>query len=219
MGDSAVATGDMQTAAETGGQTKPAYAFQNLTSDPLLAQAPRIVFHGVQRPALGGIPLLAKIGQGGMGAVYYGLHPVMGVAVAVKVLPLDLVGHNPDMARRFVREAQIAGSINSANLIYVRDVGQDAGYFYQVMEYVRGLSAGAYLDLTRKNGRVGLRETEALKICIAAAKGLAAAHAQSIIHRDVKPDNILIPTVGETKKLQFPAAKLADLGLEQFTFV
>lgn len=67
-----MATGDMRTAAETSDQTQPAYAFQDLTSDPLLAQAPRTVFHRVERPALGGIPLLAKIGRGGMATVYYG---------------------------------------------------------------------------------------------------------------------------------------------------
>ncbi|MCY3024062.1 MAG: bifunctional serine/threonine-protein kinase/formylglycine-generating enzyme family protein [Planctomycetota bacterium] len=194
-------------------KTAPAYAFQDLTNDPLLVKAPRMEYAGAQRPSLGGIPLLAKIGQGGMGAVYYGLHPVMGVAVAVKVLPLHLVGHNPDMAKRFVREAQIAGSINSANLIYVRDVGQDGGYFYQVMEYVRGVSAGAYLRLAQKSGRKGLKQKDALEVCIAAARGLVAAHTQNIIHRDIKPDNILIPTIGESKKLRFSAAKVADLGL------
>ncbi|MCY3022799.1 MAG: serine/threonine-protein kinase, partial [Planctomycetota bacterium] len=213
MGDSAVATGDMQTAAETGGQTKPAYAFQDLSSDPLLSKAPHMEYLGARRPALGGIPLLAKIGQGGMGAVYYGLHPVMGVAVAVKVLPLHLASRNPELARRFVREARIAGSINSANLIYVRDVGEDHGYFYQIMEYVRGVSAGVCLKRLRESGRQGLDEKNALEICIAAAQGLAAAHAKGIIHRDVKPDNILVPVATDERKLLFAAAKLADLGL------
>ncbi|MCY3019595.1 MAG: serine/threonine protein kinase, partial [Planctomycetota bacterium] len=87
------------------------------SSDPLLSKAPHMEYLGARRPALGGIPLLAKIGQGGMGAVYYGLHPVMGVAVAVKVLPLHFASRSPELARRFVREARIAGSINSANLI------------------------------------------------------------------------------------------------------
>ncbi|MCY3024195.1 MAG: SUMF1/EgtB/PvdO family nonheme iron enzyme, partial [Planctomycetota bacterium] len=191
----------------------PASASHDLTGDPLLAKAPRMVHHGVQRPALGGFPLLSKIGQGGMAAVYYGQDPMTGLGVAVKVLPLDLVSRSPNLAARFVREAQIAAQIRSENLIYVSHVDQDGPYFYQVMEYVRGISAGTYLELAQKSGRAGLPETEALEICIAAAKGLAAAHAQNIIHRDIKPDNILIPTVGETRKLLFAAAKLADLGL------
>ncbi|MCY3021834.1 MAG: protein kinase [Planctomycetota bacterium] len=201
------------TPAGKGDRSASAYSFQDLTDDALLSNAPRIEYLGAQRPALGGIPLLAKIGQGGMGAVYYGLHPQLGVGVAVKVLPLHLASRNPEMVQRFIREARIAGRINSVNLIYVRDVGQDSGYFYQIMEYVRGVSAGLCLKRLQASGQVGLSEVHALRICIAAARGLAAAHACGIIHRDVKPDNILVPVALEERKLLFSEAKVADLGL------
>ncbi|MCY3017670.1 MAG: SUMF1/EgtB/PvdO family nonheme iron enzyme [Planctomycetota bacterium] len=187
---------------------------QDLTGDPLLVQASMIVFRGAPRPALGGIPLLVKLGQGGMAAVYYGIDTRLGAEVAVKVLPLHLVSQNPDIVKRFLREAQIAGSINSPNLVPVRDVGQDSGYFYQVMEYVHGVTAGKYLKyFIKRSEQVGLPENEALEICIAAANGLADAHVRNVIHRDVKPDNILIPKARDKAQLLFSDAKLCDLGL------
>src|SRR5437764_1349377 len=79
---------------------------QDLSHDVFLANAPRIDTNGKATPALGGIPLLAKLGQGGMGAVYYGIHPRLQVAVAVKVLPFHLAQSQPDMIQRFFREAQ-----------------------------------------------------------------------------------------------------------------
>jgi hypothetical protein len=190
----------------------PSRLLEDLSSEPLVAGATRVEHEGAPRPTLGGIPLLAKLGQGGMGTVYYGVHPRLGAEVAVKVLPFHLAARDADHVRRFVREAQIAARVKSPHLVAVNDVNEECGIHYLVMEYVNGKSAEGYLAEWRAKGQPGLPEAEALEICLAAARGLAAAHAEGIIHRDLKPANILIPKDREGG-LDLAAAKLADLGL------
>jgi serine/threonine protein kinase len=208
------------------GPGKPASSFmphstsvpiQDLKSEAALLAVPRMELDGKAYPALSGIPLLAKLGQGGMGSVYYGVHPRLRKEVAVKILPLHMAG-KPDLVQRFFREAQTAAQIQSPHLVGVLDVNEESGHFFLVMEFVSGLSAGGYLRQVKEQGRAGLSEHEVLMIALAAAEGLAAAHAAHIIHRDIKPDNILIPRrksgrEGDPGHLDFQAAKLADLGL------
>ena len=148
-----------------------------------------------------------------MGAVYYGIHPRLNKEVAVKVLPFDMAERNPDAIQRFYREAQLAARVQSPHLVGVMDVNQESGLFFLVMEYVDGVSALGYLRKITQTGAMGLHEAVALDICIAACTGLAAAHAKGVIHRDVKPDNILIPRDEQTKDFHIQGAKLADLGL------
>ncbi len=188
-------------------------AMQDLSRDEFIVNAPRMQIEGRAVPALGGIPLLAKLGQGGMGAVYYGIHPGFGREVAIKVLPFHLAQKDPDLIQRFFREARIAARVNSAHLVGVTDVAQESGISYLVMEFVSGKSAAQDLKLHRLCGAVGLPERMALELCIAACQGLADAHAANIVHRDIKPDNILIPYSKGTTVLDYPSAKLADLGL------
>src|SRR6185295_15065302 len=148
--------------------------------DEFIIHAPRTQIEGKMVPTLGGIPLLHKLGQGGMGAVYYGIHPGFKKEVAIKVLPFHLAQKNPDLINRFFREARIAANVRSKHLVHVTDVAQEAGISYLVMEYVTGMTA---------------------------------AHNAGIIHRDVKPDNILIPKYAGDDRLDYKSAKLADLGL------
>ncbi len=176
-------------------------AADDIGRDHSLITAPR---DADGRPLLGGIPLMRRIGRGGMGTVYYGIHPRLQVEVAVKVLPHHLVEEDPRMVERFREEGRMAAHLSSEHLVRVIDVNQEADIHYLVMEYVPGESAGAYLRRLRELGRAGLAEREALEIVTAAAKGLAAAHVRGIIHRDIKPDNILIPRGSTTM------AKLAD---------
>ena len=185
----------------------------DLTNENLLLSAARVEYNGRTCPALGGIPLLRKLGQGGMGAVYAGMHPRLHVEVAVKVLPYHLQEKDPVLIERFFREAQISAAVHSPHLVNVMDVNDEHGVFFLVMEYVRGKSAKEHLEAVLATGAQGLSERDALRISVAAVEGLRDAHAQGIVHRDVKPDNVMIPYKPHTQDLDLSAAKLMDLGL------
>jgi parallel beta-helix repeat protein len=177
---------------------------EDLSGDRLVASLKK---DAEGRPVLGGIPLICRLGKGGMGAVYYGIHPRLQVEVAVKILPHHLMDDDPRIAERFVTEARMAAALASDHIVRVLDVDVDQGTHYIEMEFVDGESAGSIMR------RVGaLRPDQALDIVIAATRGLAAAHERGIIHRDIKPDNILIPR-GKLGELELTRAKLADLGL------
>ena len=186
----------------------------DLSRETALAYAAKTKFRGMMRPTVGKMVLLAKLGQGGMGVVYYGVHPRLGSEVAVKVLSVQGSGaHLPEHVARFLREARLAASLRSAHLVSVIDVDRDetAGLHYIVMEFVRGYGANKWLEEYTKS-KTRVPEHLALDLVIAATKGLAAAHEAGIVHRDVKPDNILIPRRADGTP-QLSAAKLADLGL------
>jgi formylglycine-generating enzyme required for sulfatase activity len=183
---------------------RPSRPAEDLSRDPLVALLPR---DPEGRPLAGRIPLLCRIGMGGMGAVYYAVHPRLNVEVAVKILPPHLAEQDPSLVDRFRAEARLAAALASDHVVRVLDVDREAGTSYLVMEYVAGASAGEHLRNARAGGGRGLSEAEAIEIALAAARGLAAAHERGIVHRDIKPENILIPG-GERGK-----AKLADLGL------
>ncbi|HEY3323127.1 MAG TPA: protein kinase [Planctomycetota bacterium] len=191
-----------------------AVEIQDLSGERLLMAAPRKEAYGQQCPALNDIPLLAKLGQGGMGAVYYGIHPRLRSEVAVKVLPFHLAEQDPGMIRRFFREAQIAAQVRSPHLCNVMDVNEEAGLFFLVMEYVTGQTAGHYLKALLEKTNQGMPEKDVLDVTIAATEGLWAAHAQGVVHRDIKPENIMIPYAGRgSKEYDLPRAKMMDLGL------
>jgi serine/threonine-protein kinase len=191
---------------------EPSRPIGDLAQEKLIRDASRARVNGIIVPSLGGVPLLCKLGQGGMGAVYYGIQPSTGREVAVKVLPFHLAERNPEMLQRFHREAKLAAAIESPNLVKIFDVSEENGLVFMIMEYVNGSSAGAYIKALRSEGLV-LRERPALELCLATARGLAAAHAQGVIHRDIKPDNILIPWDPAGHRPRLDETKLADLGL------
>jgi serine/threonine protein kinase len=171
----------------------------DLASDPLLRELP--VKEGYK--VLGGVVIYHKLGQGGMGAVYTGRHLRLDIDVAVKVMvppPNVTPEQATDFTQRFVREARTAAAVGHPNLIRVYDVNSESGVHYLIMDFVEGESAGERLE---RKGQ--LAEAEALKIALGAADGLAEAHAKGIVHRDVKPDNILIDGRGRVV--------VADLGL------
>lgn len=142
-----------------------------------------------------------ELGRGGMGAVYLAKHGTIDVHVAIKILPPAIAFANPDAAARFIREARLAANLVHPNVIKMIDCGKDkkSNIFYLVQEFVEGGSVKDKLA----NGPIP--ETEALEWLVQIAGALQAADLKKIIHRDIKPDNILLTADGE--------AKLADLGL------
>jgi len=190
---------------------------QDLSDDGLLRSAPRVQSENMTCPALAGIPLLAKLGQGGMGAVYYGVHPRLRSEVAVKVLPFHLAAQDSKMVRRFYREAQIAAKVRSPHLVSVIDVNEESGLFFLVMEYVCGMTMGQYVKKLIERGETGMPELDALDTIIGTCEGLDAAHQAGIVHRDLKPENIMVPRSSrEANTFELKRAKLMDLGLARF---
>jgi serine/threonine-protein kinase len=186
---------------------------EDLTDDWSLAGCPTVEFEGADRPAIGGIPLLVKLGKGGMGYVYAGIDPETGDEVAVKVMPRVLQEQHKSAVARFLREARLAAELDSPHIVRVMRVEHDeiTKAHYLVMECVSGMAASEWVDGLVAAGHDGAPEDQALDVAIATCKGLAVAHAAGVIHRDVKPENILLPAAGDD--VNCTAAKLADLGL------
>ena len=146
---------------------------------------------------------MGKLGAGAMAIVYKAKQLSLDRTVAIKVLPKRF-SENPEYVERFYKEGQAAGKLNHNNIVQAFDVGEAGGYHYFVMEYVEGKTL--YDDLLA--GKV-FAEDEALEIIIQVARALAHSHARGLIHRDVKPKNIMINTAG--------VVKLADMGLARET--
>jgi serine/threonine-protein kinase len=154
---------------------------------------------------LGEYRILRLLGEGGMGAVYLGYHEGKDQHVAIKVLG-DHLASNQGYVDRFYREAKSGALLNHPNIVRTLNVGQDqaTAKHYLVLEYVDGQSAQALLD---KQGRLALGD--AVHIALDMARALEHAHSRNIVHRDIKPDNVLIPRSG--------VCKLVDLGLARRT--
>jgi len=149
--------------------------------------------------SIGSYDLLEKIAEGGMGTVYKGRNRQNGEIVAIKVTPPHMAGNNV-LLKRFEQEFRAASRLNHQNIVRALDYGDAGNTPYLVMEFVEGESLG------RKLEREGpMPEAEAIRVIAQVAQGLHRAHKQGLIHRDVKPDNILVTAEG--------VAKLADLGL------
>jgi serine/threonine protein kinase len=146
-----------------------------------------------------GYKVLGKLGSGAMAVVYKAKQLSLDRIVAIKVLPKKFV-QKSDYVERFYKEGRLAARLNHNNIVQAIDVGEVGGLYYFVMEYVEGKTL--YDDLSK--GKV-FSEKDALDIIIQVAKALAHAHSQGLIHRDVKPKNIMINKDG--------AVKLADMGL------
>ena len=144
--------------------------------------------------------LEAELGKGAMGSVWLSRHPGLNIPVAVKILDPALAAEDPDYEDRFIKEGRLAASINHQNVVRVIDAGNDNGTYYLIMELIDGADAKQLLE---QRGALPVEEVLELAICITEA--LSAAHNIGIIHRDIKPDNILVTSHG--------FVKLADLGI------
>jgi serine/threonine-protein kinase len=147
----------------------------------------------------------AKIGQGGMGAVYEAKHTLIGKRVAVKVL-LDKHAAKDQIVARLEQEARLASSIGHDNIVNITDFGKtDSGRTFVVMEYLDGESLGEAIS---RQGKI--EETRTIHICAQIASALAAAHDKGIVHRDIKPDNIFLVKRGDVDFV-----KVVDFGISK----
>ena len=142
----------------------------------------------------------ALIGEGGMANVYLGYDTILGRDVAIKVLRGDLAD-DEKFVRRFRREAQSASLLNHPNIVQIYDVGEDDGNFYIVMEYINGQTLK---QIIKKRKRLSISET--IDIMCQLTDGLSSAHDSYIIHRDIKPQNIMILDDGMVKITDFGIA-------------
>ena len=147
--------------------------------------------------------IVEKLGEGGMGVVYKARDTHLDRFVAIKVLPPEKVA-DPERKRRFVQEAKAASALNHPNIVVVHDIASDGGVDFIVMEYI----AGDTLD--RLIGDHGLPLAQSLGCATEIAGALAKAHAARIIHRDIKPGNVMVNADGTAKLLDFGVAKLKE---------
>jgi serine/threonine protein kinase len=147
--------------------------------------------------------LLGHLGAGGMGSVYLCEHKVMRRRVALKVLPPKLVAQDPEYLERFHREARAAAALDHPNIVRAHDVDQDDKLHFLVMEYVEGSSLH---DIVLKEGPLDVQR--AANYISQAATGLEHAHEAGLVHRDIKPGNLLVDRKG--------TVKILDMGLALF---
>jgi serine/threonine-protein kinase len=150
---------------------------------------------------IGHYRVLSKIGAGGMGQVYLAQDTKLDRKVAVKVLPADVASDRVRM-NRFVREAKSAAALNHPNIAQVHEIGEQDGIHYIAMEFINGIT------LRRRISSSPLSLSEVLDICLQVTAATSTAHQAGIIHRDIKPDNIMIREDGIVKVLDFGLAKL-----------
>jgi serine/threonine protein kinase/tetratricopeptide (TPR) repeat protein len=150
---------------------------------------------------LGTFEILASIGKGGMGEVFRAKDTRLGRDVAIKVLREDLAS-DPARLKRFEQEARAASALNHPNIITIYEIGKHGKTPYIAMEYVAGKT------LSEIGGDAPFSANELVRIAMQIAEGLAKAHAADIIHRDIKPQNIMVTADGYVKILDFGLAKL-----------
>jgi eukaryotic-like serine/threonine-protein kinase len=147
--------------------------------------------------------IVSKIGAGGMGEVYLAEDSRLGRKVALKILNADLTRHE-DRVRRFEQEARAASALSHPNILTIFDIGREDSTHFIATEFIDGQTLRSALTRSR------MKISEVLDVALQAAAALAAAHAAGIIHRDVKPENIMVRPDGLIKVLDFGLAKLAE---------
>ena len=145
--------------------------------------------------------ILSKVGAGGMSDVYKAKDHILSRFVAIKVLKQEF-SEDSSFVTKFRAEAQSAAGFEHPNIVNIYDVGSENGLYYIVMEYVEGITLKTYIE---KKGQLSFKESASIAIQV--ARGIEAAHNKNIIHRDIKPQNIIISTDGKVKVTDFGIAK------------
>ena len=174
------------------GQTAPALPAQELTTGVIFANRYRID---------------QIIGRGGMGIVYKAVDTQLDETVAIKTLPGDVMSRSPEDLERFKREIRLARKITHRNVLRTYDYGEADGVYFISMEFVRGYTLAELLEEAEAHQ---MATRVAMGIGRQICRGLEAAHEQGIIHRDIKPQNVLIDHKGEVKLMDFGIARMAE---------
>ena len=145
--------------------------------------------------------ILSKVGAGGMSDVYKAKDHILSRFVAIKVLKQEF-SEDSSFVTKFRAEAQSAAGLEHPNIVNIYDVCSENGLYYIVMEYVEGITLKTYIE---KKGQLSFKESASIAIQV--ARGIEAAHNKNIIHRDIKPQNIIISTDGKVKVTDFGIAK------------
>jgi serine/threonine protein kinase len=155
---------------------------------------------------IGKYEVVGLLGRGGMGAVYKARDPVINRLVAIKVLTSG-IADDPELLKRFYREAETAGNLHHPNIVTIYDLGQQDGSLYLVMEYIDGMS----LERLARSGRE-LSLTERISIMMDVCHGLDHAHQRGVVHRDIKPANVMVLKDGSAKIVDFGIAHIGSGG-------
>ncbi|HVS33245.1 MAG TPA: protein kinase [Thermoanaerobaculia bacterium] len=147
------------------------------------------------------------LGRGGMGVVYRATDTQLDEVVAIKTLSVDVMNRSPEDLDRFKREIRLARKITHRNVLRTYDYGEADGVYFISMEFVRGYTLDELLDQAPSRQ---LAPRAAMGIARQVCRGLEAAHEQGIIHRDIKPQNVLIDAKGEVKLMDFGIARMTE---------
>jgi len=154
------------------------------------------------KPTLGRYEIIKELGQGAMGTVYLGMDPKINREVAIKTLKYADVDADKlaEVKTRFFREAEAAGKLSHTKIVTIFDVGEEYDMAYMAMEFLKGKDLSEYCSKNKL-----LRPKQALKVVLSVAEALDYAHRNGVVHRDIKPDNIIL--------LQNNRVKVADFGI------
>lgn len=157
-----------------------------------------------QQPRFGRYEIVAELGRGAMGVVYKARDPLLDRLVAIKTVDMAVDREGmAEYAARFYQEGKAAGGLNHANIVTIYDVGSSGDVAYMAMEFIDGVELRSLLTLGQP-----MRVTRALSIAAQVADGLGYAHQRGVVHRDVKPANIMVPGSGPVKITDFGIARM-----------
>jgi serine/threonine-protein kinase len=174
--------------------------------DPSAADEPTVASRAGHPDRIGPYAIERELGRGGMGVVYLARDTRLGRPLAIKLLPAEIAG-DADRRARFEREARTAAALNHPNIAIIHELGESGDACFIAMEYVGGCTLGEHLS---KSG--GVPPAECMRIAEQIAEGLVAAHAGDVVHRDLKPGNVMVTGDGRVKILDFGLAKACDRG-------
>lgn len=176
----------------------------------VLAEAARSFEPGAETAAptrIARYEIAALLGAGASGVVYRAFDPQLKRQVALKLLRPELHGTSPEQSERMLREAQAMARLSDPHVVAVYDVGLHAGSVYLVMEYIDGATLSRWLSAEKRS------LLDILRVFAEAGRGLTAAHAKGLVHRDFKPENVLVGSDGRAKVTDFGLARESEAWL------